>query len=182
MDQLGGKAYQSQFEFTPEIVILFLPGETLFSTALQHDLQMIESGLQKRVLLASPITLIALLTTIAHTWRQEALEENARDISRLGQQLHDGLRAMAGHLDDLRKRIDGSVQFYNKVVGSFETNVLSKARQLKEKQMVTGEDLPRLESVDASPRLLRDAPLLGVAPSDIVDADAVSSDEAEESQ
>ncbi len=180
MDRLGAKAYQEQFAFTPELVVMFLPGETLFSAALQHDVQMIEYGMQKRVLLASPITLIALLMTIAHTWRQEALEENARDISRLGQQLHDALRTMTSHLDDLRKRIDGGVQAFNRVVGSLETNVLSKARQLKDRNLVTGDDIPRIESVDTAPRLLRDAQLLGAPePREVVDAEDHPSGERE---
>ena len=84
MDKLGGKGYWEQLGSSPEMVVMFLPGETLFSAALQHDLSLIEHGLQRRVLLASPITLIALLTTVAHTWRQEALADNYREVARAG--------------------------------------------------------------------------------------------------
>src|SRR4029453_14246425 len=84
MDKLGGKAYWEQLGNSPELVVMFLPGETLFSAALQNDLTLIEHGLQQRVLLASPITLIALLTTVAHAWRQEALAENYREVAKLG--------------------------------------------------------------------------------------------------
>jgi DNA recombination protein RmuC len=89
MDKLGGKAYWEQLGNSPELVVMFLPGETLFSAALQHDLTLIEYGLQQRVLLASPITLIALLTTVAHAWRQDALADNYREVARLGKDLYE---------------------------------------------------------------------------------------------
>src|SRR5689334_19954910 len=86
MDRLGSKAYWEALATSPEFVVMFLPGETLFSAALQHDVHLIEYGLSQRVLLASPITLIALLTTIAHSWRQEALTENFREVAALGKE------------------------------------------------------------------------------------------------
>ena len=101
MDKLGSKAYWEQLGDSPEMVVMFLPGETLFSAALQHDLTLIEHGLQQKVLLASPITLIALLTTVAHTWRQEALTENYREVARLGQGV---LRAAGDVRRPLRRR------------------------------------------------------------------------------
>ena len=82
---------------------MFLPGETLFSAALQHDLTLIEHGLEQRVLLASPITLIALLTTVAHSWRQEALTENYREVARLGKEFYERLATFADHFDDVQK-------------------------------------------------------------------------------
>ena len=86
------------------MVVMFLPGETLFSAALQHDLTLIEHGLAQRVLLASPITLIALLTTIAHTWRQEALDENYREVAGLGREFYERLARFTEYFDDMRKR------------------------------------------------------------------------------
>ena len=124
MDKLGSKAYWDALDASPEMVVMFLPGETLFSAALQHDLALIEHGLQQRVLLASPITLIALLTTVAHSWRQDALTDNYREVADLGRELHDRLATFAGHLDDVRKRLDGAVQAYNAAAGSFESRVL----------------------------------------------------------
>src|SRR5688500_8539501 len=93
MDRLGSKAYWEPLGDSPDMVVMFLPGETLFSAALQHDLGLIEHGLKQRVLLASPITLIALLTTVAHTWRQEALAENYREVAELGRDLYERLRS-----------------------------------------------------------------------------------------
>ena len=86
---------------------MFLPGETLFSAALQHDLDLIEHGLSQRVLLASPITLIALLTTVAHSWRQEALTENYREVAALGREFYERLATFAEHLE--RRRASGSM-------------------------------------------------------------------------
>jgi DNA recombination protein RmuC len=120
MDKLGSKGYWEALATSPEFVVMFLPGETLFSAALQHDLGLIEHGLNQRVLLASPITLIAMLTTVAHSWRQEALTENFREVATLGRELYDRLATFAGHLNDVRKRLDGAVQSYNQAAGSFE--------------------------------------------------------------
>src|SRR6185503_14872580 len=114
MERLGSKAYWESIDGeSPEMVVMFLPGETLFSAALQYDLSLIEHGLKNRVLLASPITLIALLTTVAHTWRQEALADNYKEVARLGKEFYERLATFADRLDDVRKRLDGAVQAYN---------------------------------------------------------------------
>jgi len=141
---------------------MFLPGETLFSAALQHDLTLIEHGLRSRVLLASPITLIALLTTVAHTWRQEALTENYQEVARLGKDLHERLGGFVTHFDDLRRKLDGAVQAYNKAAGTFESRVLVSARRLKELKVSTSDDLPEAEPIDTVPRVLKEAGLMGL--------------------
>jgi DNA recombination protein RmuC len=141
---------------------MFLPGETLFSAALQHDLTLIEHGLQQKVLLASPITLIALLTTVAHTWRQEALTDNYREVARLGRDLHDRLAILYDHFEELRKRLDGAVQAYNKAAGSFESRVLVAARKMKELDVTTADDLPSLEPIETAPRVLKQIGLMGL--------------------
>src|SRR5688572_10892729 len=162
MDKLGSKAYWEPLGDSPEMVVMFLPGETLFSAALQHDLGLIEHGLKQRVLLASPITLIALLTTVAHTWRQEALAENYREVAELGREFYDRLSVMTGHFDDLRKKLDGSVQAYNRVAASFETRVLTGARKLRDLGVTTAPELPVAEPIDTVPRVLKQASLMGL--------------------
>ena len=162
MDRLGNKAYWEALGDAPEFVVMFLPGETLFSTALQNDLGLIEHGLNQRVLLASPITLIALLTTVAHSWRQEALTENFREVAALGRELYDRLATFASHLNEVRKRLDGAVQSYNQAAGSFESRVLVTARRMKDLKVTTAEELPPAESIDTVPRVLKQMGLMGL--------------------
>jgi len=162
MDRLGSKAYWEALATSPEFVVMFLPGETLFSAALQHDVHLIEYGLSQRVLLASPITLIALLTTIAHSWRQEALTENFREVAALGKELHDRLATFAGHLNEVRKKLDGAVQSYNQAAGSFESRVLVTARRMKDLNVTAAEELPPAESIDTVPRVLKQIGLMGL--------------------
>jgi DNA recombination protein RmuC len=162
MDRLGNKAYWEQLSNSPEMVVMFLPGETLFSTALQQDLTLIEHGLEQRVLLASPITLIALLTTVAHSWRHEALTENYREVARLGKEFYERLATFADRFDDLRKRLDGAVQAYNDAAGSFESRVLVSARRLRELDVTTAAELPVTEPIERVPRVLRQAGLMGL--------------------
>jgi DNA recombination protein RmuC len=162
MDKLGNKAYWEALGNSPEIVVMFLPGETLFSAALQHDLGLIEHGLEQRVLLASPITLIALLTTVAHGWRQEAIAENYREVAALGRDLYDRIAVLTSHFEELRKKLDGTVQAYNRAAASFETRVLAGARRLRDFDVTTAPDLPAAEPIDTVPRVLKQIGLMGL--------------------
>jgi DNA recombination protein RmuC len=162
MDRLGSKAYWGQLEESPELVIMFLPGETLFSTALQHDLSLIEYGLQQRVLLASPITLIALLTTVAHGWRQDVLADNYREVAALGRELYDRVAKFTDYFDDVRRKLDGAVQAYNQAAGSFESRVLVSARRLRDMDVTTSPEIPTAEPIDTVPRVLTSVGLMGV--------------------
>jgi DNA recombination protein RmuC len=162
MDKLGSKAYWGQLEESPELVIMFLPGETLFSTALQHDLSLIEYGLQQRVLLASPITLIALLTTVAHGWRQDVLADNYREVAALGRELYDRVAKFTDYFDDVRRKLDGAVQAYNQAAGSFESRVLVSARRLRDMDVTTSPEIPTAEPIDTVPRVLTSVGLMGV--------------------
>lgn len=153
---LGRKAYWEQFTPAPEFVVLFLPGESFFSAALQEDPELIEAGLKEKVLLATPTTLIALLRAVAYGWRQEKLAENAQEISELGRELYKRLSDMAEHWSRVGKSLNGAVDSYNKAVGSLENRVFSTARKFKELQAAPEKvEITELAPVDQTSRLLQ---------------------------
>jgi DNA recombination protein RmuC len=154
MEILSGKRYWEQFEATPEFVIMFLPGETFFSAALEQDPGLIEQGVLKRVIPASPTTLIALLKAVAYGWNQEKLARNAQQISALGRELHDRLRNLATHVSAVGTNLDRAVEAYNKAIGSMENRVLVSARKFTELGAAVAEDIPELEPIETSARAL----------------------------
>jgi DNA recombination protein RmuC len=154
MEQLGSKNYWEQFEHAPEIVVLFLPGESFFAAALEQDKTLIEDGMERRVILATPTTLIALLRAIAFGWRQESIAQNAKEISELGKQLYDRIATFVTHLEAVGNGLERSVDAYNRAIGSLELRVLPSARKFKELGAATGEDIPLIETVDDAPRSL----------------------------
>jgi DNA recombination protein RmuC len=151
MISLGSKAYWSQFQPAPDFVVMFLPGETFFSAACQHDPTLIEFGVGQQVIPASPTTLISLLRAIAYGWRQEQIARNAQEISDLGRELHERLGTLTGHFDDLRRGLERAVEGYNRAVGSLETRVLVSARRFKDFG-VTRDDLPDLPAIEQAAR------------------------------
>ncbi len=180
VDGLAGKAYWDALGDSVEMVVLFLPGETLFAAALQHDLSLIEHGLQQRVLLASPITLIALLTTVAHTWRQEALAQNYREVARLGKEFYERITTFTEHFEDVRKKLDGAVRSYNAAAGSLEARVLPSARKLRDLEVTTSPEIPVVETIDTVPRVLKQANLLGLPEDAVVSVEDMGDHEGDD--
>ena len=155
MDSLSSKAYTEQFQPSPEFVVMFLPGETFFSAALEQDPGLIEEGVMKSVIPASPTTLIALLRAVAYGWNQEKLAANAQAISDQGRELYERLRNFAGHLSAVGSGLDRAVDSYNRAVGSLESRVMVSARKLRELGAVTGDEIEDPEPVDKVSRNLQ---------------------------
>lgn len=153
VQQLGAKSYQSQFEDAPDYVVMFVPGEHFVAAALEYDPTLWDFAFEKRVLLATPTNLVAIARTVAQVWRQDALAQEAREIGRLATELYDRIATAGDHLKRVGSGLETAVNNYNKFVGSYERNVLSSARKLKDKGIETGrrdaEDVPLVE---AAPR------------------------------
>ncbi|HZK42674.1 MAG TPA: DNA recombination protein RmuC [Syntrophomonadaceae bacterium] len=152
INQLAAKSYWSQFQPSPEFVVLFLPGESFFSAALESDPSLIEYSANEQVILATPTTLIALLRAVSFGWRQEQLAENAQAISELGATLYSRLNILANHFGDVGKGLNRTVQSYNRTIGSFESRVLVSARRFKELGASGEEDIESLEIIESIAR------------------------------
>ncbi len=152
IDALGAKNYWEQFQPSPEFVVLFLPGDQFLSGALQSDPTLIDRAISKKVLLATPATLIALLKAAAYGWRQEDVSRNAQVIADLGRQLYDRAATFADHLDKVGRGLETASKAYNSAVGSFETQLLPGARKFSELGAQGTKSLGEPGPVETAPR------------------------------
>jgi DNA recombination protein RmuC len=151
---LSKKSYWESVQPTPEFVLLFLPGETFYSAALEIDPKLIEDGVGQGVIIATPTTLIALLKAVSYGWRQEQMATNAQEVSKLGKDLYDRLRTFTNYFADIGRGLDRALDSYNKGVGSLEARVLVTARKFKERGAIAGEEIETLEPIDKLARPL----------------------------
>ena len=157
--ELGRKSYWDQFDHTPELVVMFLPGDHFYSAALQEDPSLIEYGVEQKVLVATPVNLIGLLRAVAYGWRQEAIAQNAREISDLGAELYKRISDLGGHWIDLGRNLARTVESFNSAVGSLESRVLVSARRFKDLGATpSASEIEVLQPVEKAPRPLKAAP------------------------
>jgi DNA recombination protein RmuC len=152
---LSKKSYWESVQPTPEFVLLFLPGETFYSAALENDPKLIEDGVGLGVIIATPTTLIALLKAVSYGWRQEQMASNAHEVSKLGKDLYDRLRTFTNYFSDIGRGLERALDSYNRGVGSLEARVLVTARKFKERGAIAGEEIEILEPIDKTTRPLR---------------------------
>ncbi|MDF3025332.1 MAG: recombination protein RmuC [Alphaproteobacteria bacterium] len=158
--QLGSKAYWEKFD-TPEFVIMFLPGESYYSAALERDPGLLEAGVDQKVIPSSPTTLISLLKAVAYGWQQEKLAANAREISQMGAELYKRLCTFSNHLDKVGKGLNGAVENYNKAMGSYSSRVIPAARDFQKLQQLTDDEkLPDMIQIEATPASSPDLTLI----------------------
>ena len=154
MTALAGKAYWEQFATAPELVVMFIPGEAFVGAAVEADPAILEDGMARRIVVATPTTLVALLRAIGYGWRQERVATNAAQISELGRQLYERLRTLGGHVEEVGGALGRAVRAYNNAVGSLESRVLPAARRFRDLGAAGGDEIEPLTMLDQSPRPL----------------------------
>jgi DNA recombination protein RmuC len=147
---LSSKAYWDQFEQSPEIVVMYMPGESFFSAALENDPKLIEDAASKKVILSTPTTLIALLKAIAYGWQQDSLAKSAREISSLGKELYERFSVVVEHLSDLGNALKKAVEAYNKGVSSMQTRLIPSFKRFKDLGVSTQKEIKDLPEINNS--------------------------------
>jgi DNA recombination protein RmuC len=179
INRLGNKTYWAHFQPAPDIVVMFVPGEALLAAAMQHDSALLEFSMTKGVMLASPLSLIALLKAIAYGWQQETIAKNAQEISELGRNLYDRIAKLAEHFESVGRSLAKAVQAYNGAVGTLESRVLVTARRLKDKGVTPSEEFHEIETIDTTPRLLGAPELVGLFDDPALDAEVLPAERDE---
>jgi DNA recombination protein RmuC len=155
---LASKSYQDAVGGTPDFVVMFIPGETFVAAAVEADRGLFEFAFERKVLIATPTTLMALVKAIAYGWQQEKMAANAAEVQRIGKELHDRLRVFGGHLSDVGKGLERAAKSYNAAVGSFEGRILPSARRFDALGVVpAGAEIEAPGAVETAPRLLPSA-------------------------
>ncbi len=154
MNQLASRAYWEQLAPAPEFVVLFLPGESFFAAAVEQDRTLIEDGMEKKVVLATPTTLIALLRAVGYGWRQDAVAKNSEEISELGRGLHDRIRTFITHFEDMGASLKRAVDRFNDARASLESRVLPAARRFRDLKAAAGEEIPEISAIDEVPGMI----------------------------
>jgi DNA recombination protein RmuC len=153
---LGRKAYWEQFAPTPEFVVMFIPGEVFFSAALQEDPTLLECGVNEKVILATPTTLIALLRAVHYGWRQEKLAQNAEEVAKLGKELYDRIRTMSGHWSEVGDRLGKAVEAYNRSTSTLESRVIVSTRRFKDLKVgACDSEIVPLKQIEVIPRIVQ---------------------------
>jgi DNA recombination protein RmuC len=161
--RLGSKNYCEQFDKTPDFVVAFLPGDPFLGAAFEKDPGLLEYGVERKVLIATPATLIALLKAVAYGWRQESVEENAQKICDLGKELYDRIVILAGHFGGVGEALDKAVRVYNDAVGTLEARVLVTTRKFRDLQAASSREMPEPVVVDRSVRAIQAPELTSAA-------------------
>ncbi|MDO8151614.1 DNA recombination protein RmuC [Isoptericola sp. b408] len=182
VDDLASKRYWDLFDNAPEFVVMFVPAESFLSAALERDPALMEDAARKNVILASPVTLLALLRTVAYSWRQQALADNAQRVLKVGKELHSRLVTMTDHVTKMGKSLDGATKNYNKMIGSLERNVLTSARRMVELDVVDARDeIDEMKGLEETTRPITKPELLAAEEGGVVGIGQVSIDDDRDS-
>ena len=155
--ELAGKNYWSQFKNSPDFVVMFIPGEQFLSVALDHDRDLLEDALRQKIILATPMSFVALLRAIAYGWRQQAVAANAEKIRAVGEDLYQRLAVFSEHLAKVGRHLDQSVACFNQAAGSFDSKLMPGARKFVELGINAKKDVAPVEQIEKAARQIESA-------------------------